>query len=145
MSGRPRSGAKIEYDEGRRLGMVGSVDGDRQAVVEVATQYFESWFRGDSERMRAVLHPALSKRTASEPGASMLSLEEDTADGLVAIVSRGPRTTVEPGQDVTVLDLSKDIAAVKVVSNPFIEYLHLARFGDRWLIVNALYEPGRRS
>ena len=122
--------------------MVDSVDRDRQAVVEVATQYFESWFAGDPQRMRAVLHPALSKRTASEPGAPMLALEEDTADRLVAIVSRGSRTTVEPGQDVTLLDMSKDIAAVKVVSKPFIEYLHLARFGDRWLIVNALYEPG---
>ena len=122
--------------------MVDSVDRDRQAVVEVATQYFESWFEGDPQRMRAVLHPALSKRTASEPGAPMLALEEDTADGLVAIVSRGSPTMVEPGQDVTLLDMSKDIAAVKVVSKPFIEYLHLARFGDRWLIVNALYEPG---
>jgi hypothetical protein len=26
-----------------------------------------------------------------------------------------------------------------VRSAPFVEYLHLARFGDRWLIVNALY------
>jgi hypothetical protein len=31
------SGARIEYDPGRRLGRVGSVDGDRQSVVEVAT------------------------------------------------------------------------------------------------------------
>jgi hypothetical protein len=43
-----------------------------------------------------------------------------------------------------VLDISKDIAAVKVVSKPFIEYLQLGRFGDRWLIVNALYEPGEQ-
>jgi hypothetical protein len=26
-----------------------------------------------------------------------------------------------------------------VRSEPFGEYLHLGRFGDRWLIVNALY------
>jgi Putative lumazine-binding len=122
--------------------MEGSGDLDRQAVVEVATQYFESWFEGDPDRMRAVLHPALAKRTPYEPGASTLTLDEDTAEGMVTIVGRGPRTTVEPGQDVTILDISRDIAAVKVVSAPFIEYLHLARFGDRWLIVNTLYEPG---
>ena len=83
------------------------------------------------------------KRTASEPGATRLSLEEDGADALVDSVKRGPRTNVQRGQDVTVLDVSRDIASVKVVSRPFIEYLHLGRFGDRWLIVNALYEPGR--
>lgn len=123
----------------------GSPDGDRRAVVEVATQYFESWFDGDPDRMREVLHPALAKRTAIEPGASALALDEDTAEGMVAYVGRGPRTDVERAQEVTVLDISKDMAAVKVVSVPFIEYLHLARFGDRWLIVNALYEPGRGS
>ena len=122
--------------------VAGSVAGDRRAVVEVATQYFESWFDGDPERMRAVLHPALSKRTALEPGAPMLTLDEDTADGLVAHVRNGPRPSVERGQEVTVLDIATNIATVKVVSKPFVEYLHLARFGDRWLIVNALYEPG---
>jgi hypothetical protein len=30
-------------------------------------------------------------------------------------------------------------ATVMVQSAPFVEYLHLARFGERWLIVNALY------
>jgi len=42
-------------------------------------------------------------------------------------------------QEVTVLDVFRDIATVMVRSAPFVEYLHLARFGDRWLIVNALY------
>ena len=28
---------------------------------------------------------------------------------------------------------------VELPSEPFVEYVHLARFGDRWLIVNALY------
>ena len=125
--------------------MAGSPEDDRGAVAAVATQYFESWFEGDPDRMRAVLHPALAKRTALEPGAPGLALDEDTAEGMVEIVGRGPRATAEAGQDVTVLDVASDIATVKVVSAPFTEYLHLARFGDRWLIVNALYEPGTRS
>ena len=28
------------------------------AVAAVATEYFQSWFAGDGDRMRAVLHPA---------------------------------------------------------------------------------------
>src|SRR4051812_26743437 len=102
--------------------MAGDPDGDRQAVAAVATQDFESWFEGHPDRMRAVLHPALAKRTALEPGAPSLSLDEDTAEGMVEVVGRGPRTTIERGQDVTVLDVSRDIATVKVVSAPFTEY-----------------------
>jgi hypothetical protein len=120
--------------------MSDATNADRQAVIEVATRYFVSWFEGDVEGMREVLHPALAKRTP-DPHRSELGLDEDTADQMVGWVGRGPRPLDEHGQDVMVLDLSSDIASVKVVSKPFVEYLHLARFGDRWLIVNALYEP----
>ncbi len=39
-----------------------------EAVSRVATEYFQSWFAGDGERMRACLHPALAKRTPEQPG-----------------------------------------------------------------------------
>lgn len=41
---------------------------------------------------------------------------------------------------ITVLDMIDDIASVKLVSEPFIDYLHLAKLHGRWSIVNALYE-----
>jgi hypothetical protein len=33
----------------------------------------------------------------------------------------------------------RDIATVMVCAEPFVEYLHLARFDSRWLIANPLY------
>lgn len=112
---------------------------DIGAVAAVATEYFQSWFAGDGERMRAVLHPALSKRTPEHPGGPELTLEEDTAESMVSDTARGPRTQYEPRQDVHVVDVAGDIAAVVVRSQPFDEYLHLGRFDGRWLIINALY------
>ena len=110
-----------------------------EAVTRVATEYFQSWFAGDGERMRACLHPALAKRTAEEPGAESLVLHEDPTEGLVADTASGEGTGFDPLQEITVLDVFRDIATVMVRSEPFVEYLHLARFGSRWLIVNALY------
>ena len=112
---------------------------DVDAVTAVATEYFQSWFAGDGDRMRACLHPALAKRTPREPGGPLLALHEDPAENLVADTAAGGGTRFDPRQDVTVLDVHRDIATVMVRSEPFHEYLHLARFGDRWLIVNALY------
>jgi hypothetical protein len=111
---------------------------DVTAVTLVATEYFQAWFAGDGERMRAVLHPALAKRALVDPFAS-LELDEDSAEQLITHTAGGGGSKYEPGQEVTVLDLFGDIATVAVRSKPFVEYLHLARFGDRWLIVNALY------
>lgn len=42
--------------------------------------------------------------------------------------------------DVVILDLFKDIASVKVVTPHYYEYLHMAKTGEAWVIVNALYE-----
>lgn len=114
---------------------------DIVAVTAVATEYFQSWFVGDGDRMRAVLHPELSKRTPQHPGGPELTLDEDTAESLTEIAAQGPRTQYEHWQDVHVLDISGDIATVMVRSQPFVEYLHLARFNGRWLIINALYLP----
>ena len=112
---------------------------DVDAVAAVATEYFQSWFAGDGERIRACLHPALAKRTPEQPGAPLLDLHEDPVETLVADTASGEGTGFDPRQQVTVLDVFRDIATVMVRSEPFVEYLHLARFGDRWLIVNALY------
>jgi Putative lumazine-binding len=118
---------------------MGSRSEDVDAVTEVATEYFQSWFAGDGERMRAVLHPALAKRTLAAPGTHSLALHEDSLETLVASTAGGEGTGFVPWQEVTVLDVVGDIATVKVHSEPFDEYLHLARFADGWLIVNALY------
>jgi Putative lumazine-binding len=112
---------------------------DVAAVAEVATEYFQSWFAGDGGRMRACLHPALAKRTQETSGAKTLTLHEDPTEQLVTDTASGEGSRFEPSQEVIVLDVFRDIATVKVRSAPFVEYLHLARFDNRWLIVNALY------
>jgi hypothetical protein len=112
---------------------------DTGAVAAVATEYFQSWFAGDGERMRACLHPALAKRTPRQPGSSLLALHDDPVENLVEDTASGEGTGFDPKQEVTVLNIFRDIATVMVHSEPFVEYLHLARFGDKWLIINALY------
>jgi putative lumazine-binding protein len=119
--------------------MTGEHDADRMAIEAVSTEYFQAWFAGDGERMRATLHPHLAKRRIRSPGTGSLVLHEDPTETLVEDTAAGEGTDFDPKQHVTVCDVSDDIATVVVRSEPFVEYLHLARFDDRWLIVNALY------
>ena len=113
---------------------------DLQAIIQTATEYFQSWFAGDAERMRSVLHPALAKRRVRDPSTGSLDLAEDPAEALIGETASGEGAAFHPRQDVTVLDAFRNMATVKVTSQPFVEYLHLSRFGEKWLIVNALYE-----
>jgi hypothetical protein len=112
---------------------------DVVAVTEVVTEYYQSWFAGDGERMRACIHPALAKRTAEHPGTDSLTLHEDPTETLIVDTASGEGTGFQPVQDVTVIDVFRDMATVIARSEPFVEYVHLARFGDRWLVVNVLY------
>lgn len=41
---------------------------------------------------------------------------------------------------MTVLDVFENAASVKVVATEWIDYLHVARFNGRWVIVNVLWE-----
>jgi hypothetical protein len=62
---------------------------DVDAVTRVATEYFQAWFAGDGEHVRACLHPALAKRTPEQPGSESLLLHEDPTYRLVIDTARG--------------------------------------------------------
>lgn len=114
---------------------------DRQAILRVAADYIESWFEGDPERMRRSLHPDLVKRSLDRGGhAGEPKLETIGADDMVRATGAGRGTKHPRGHDEVILDLYDDMATVKVTSTPYVEYLHVARFGGPWLIVNVLWQ-----
>ena len=111
------------------------------AIGEVARAYLESWLDGDGERMRSALHPMLAKRGLDYgPGASPTGLHHLETAYMIDSAGRGPRPQYGREIEVTILDLADNVASVKVVSEPFVDYLHLAKFEGRWWIVNVLYE-----
>jgi hypothetical protein len=61
----------------------------------------------------------------------------DHADMVAATTARERRGSFE----VSVLDACGDIAVARVLSTDYVDYLHLARFGDRWQMLNFLWQP----
>ena len=112
---------------------------DMTGIVAAVTDYIESWLDGDGERMGRCLHPALAKRAVDDPSSGSLELDEAPHDEMVAAAGRREREPSARAYELTVLDVFDGIATVKLLSAWYMDYLHLARFGDRWLIVNVLY------
>lgn len=53
----------------------------------------------------------------------------------------GTKTPKEQQQeDVTILDVFENSACVKVVASDWVDYLQVAKFNGRWVIVNVLWE-----
>jgi ketosteroid isomerase-like protein len=113
-----------------------SVTTERGEVEAAVTEYFESWFDGDGDRMGRILHPDLCKRRVGDRLAftTREQMIEWTAAG------EGVREGVDRSLDVVVLDVHGDIASVRVRSAVYYEYLHLVRTDDGWKIANALFE-----
>jgi putative lumazine-binding protein len=118
---------------------------DREAVERVVADYYESWFTGDGVRMRAGLHPQLAKRALMPEGEKRLDLDTISAEEMADLAAAGAGTRYPRGHHVDLCDIDGDLASVKVTSAPYVEYLHLARFGERWLIVNILWRRRNES
>jgi hypothetical protein len=119
---------------------------DEEALRDVACEYLESWLDGDGERMRSALSPSLAKRGLDYgPDYKPTGLHHLDAEYMVASAARGPRPQFERTCTITILDVADNIASVKVASDPFIDYLHVAKLDGRWSIVNALYEDRHPS
>ena len=117
---------------------------DTVAIRQTALDYIEGWYEGNAERMERALHPELAKRIVrTNPQNNQSRLDQMSAMSLVQGTRRGggKNTPKERQQkDVAILDVYEGAASVKVIASEWIDYLHLAKFNGRWVIVNVLWE-----
>jgi hypothetical protein len=118
-------------------------EADKAGITAAALDYIEGWYEGNPDRMERALHPDLAKRIVHTNPEGRSSLGQMSAMSLVQGVKRGggKDTPKEKQQkDVTILDVYGNTACVKVIASDWVDYLHIARFNGRWLIVNVLWE-----
>lgn len=119
-------------------------EADAAAIRQTALDYIEGWYEGNAERMERALHPELAKRivrTDSKSGRSGLG-QQSAMTLVLGTRNGGGKTTPKEKQqkDVTILDVFESAASVKVVASDWIDYLHVAKWNGRWVIVNVLWE-----
>jgi Putative lumazine-binding len=118
---------------------------DVDLITRTSRDYIEGWYTADVELMQRCLHPELVKRTIAydaqqetwllRPPTTASMMAEYTRDGGGSDAPEAERTF-----ELTVHDVFRHIACVKVVSRDFMDFIHLAKLNDRWLIVNVLWE-----
>jgi hypothetical protein len=120
-------------------------DADQEQILATARDYIESWLDGDPDRMARALHPDLAKRSIESDGAGGCTVNTLTRDEMVEATREGRGTRYDRPYEATILDGFGDLATVRVFSSVYMDYLHVARCGDRWQIVNVLWQrrPGR--
>lgn len=116
---------------------------DSAAIRATALDYIEGWYEGSAERMERAVHPDLAKRiiNTNQQGRSVLG--HQSAMTLVQSTRRGGGKETPPAQvrkDIRILDIFGNTASVRVDAGTWIDYLHIAKWNGRWVIINVLWE-----
>lgn len=124
-------------------------DAERAAITRPALDYAESYYEGDGAKMERALHPDLAKRLVRTDAQGRSSLDHMSAMRLVQIIRAGSGKSIpaeRQKKDVEILDVyAGKIASLRVEMDGWVDFLHVGKFGDRWLIVNVLWEPKPRQ
>jgi hypothetical protein len=122
--------------------VVADAAADSAAIRATALDYAEGWYAADGARMERALHPQLAKRIVSSDGRSYRLGHMGSAELVSMTSGGGGRDT--PAQrrraDVAILDVYGNVASVRVTMDGWIDYMHMARWDGRWVIVNVLWE-----
>ena len=117
---------------------------EEAAIRATALDYVEGWYTGDAARMERALHPELAKRIVNtNPQNKRSSLGQQSAMTLVQSTRNGGGKDTPPEQmqkDVVILDIFQNAASVRATMSGWIDYMHMAKWNGRWVIVNVLWE-----
>jgi hypothetical protein len=116
---------------------------DSAAIRATALDYIEGWYTGNAERMERAVHPDLAKRIINTDQRGRNVLGHQSAMTLVLNTRRGggkETPFAEQRKDVRILDIFGNTASVRIDAGTWVDYLHVARWNGRWVIVNVLWE-----
>ncbi len=117
---------------------------ERDAILATAMDYGEGWYTADSERMQRALHPELAKRMIyTDPKSGKSRLSDMGAMTLVNYTRAGGGKSADvPSKTsrVVILDIFENAAVAKVIGPQWVDYLQLAKWNGKWVIVNVLWE-----
>jgi len=112
---------------------------DDQKIRSISLDYIEGWYSADTTRMNRALSCHLAKRRIVSP----TEIWHVDKPWMVQATQEGRGKIENPPagkRDITVLDQTDTMASVRIVSEKFVDYLHLAKCDGQWSIINVLWD-----
>lgn len=112
------------------------------AIEATCFDYIDGQLEGNPARVARSLHPDLAKRAVlGETADEKLGLRRMSKEELVTLTKQGALKTPKEqwNRSCRILDVTDSAASVRLETPWFVDYFHMGRFGERWVIVNALW------
>jgi Putative lumazine-binding len=116
---------------------------DSAGIRQAALDYIEGYYEGDGARMERAVHPELAKRIVRVNEQGRYQLGQMSAMTLVLGTRAGggkDTPVAERRKDITIFDIYQNAASAKIYASGWVDYLHLAKWNGRWVIINVLWE-----
>ncbi len=110
---------------------------DSAAIQATVTNYIEGYYAGDAARMQATQHPHYLKHLIH----GNIPMREITGEQMIdAVRGNGPANmpASEKIEQVSVMDISGEIASAKLVTPRWTDYITLAKVDGDWKILSVV-------
>jgi len=110
---------------------------DSSAVHATVTNYIEAYYTGDVHRMEQTLHPHYLKHMIHGD----IPVRERTGTQMVEYVRANNAASIplsERTEQVTVLDVAGTIAAAKLITPGWVDYMTLEKVDGKWKILSVV-------
>jgi len=116
-------------------------------IKKVTLGYIESFFENDSKNMLSYLHPELAKRGISKrKGENKFYFENLSLNKLTEMLKKKKvLPKAQQKNSVLILDVFHHTASVRLKTGypgkmEWIEYIHLSKVDNTWLITNIIWD-----
>ena len=118
---------------------------DSAGVRAAVMDYVEGIYRVDTTRIVRSVRPEMAKRGYYVPrNQTAYTSSPMTYDQLINVTktfnAEGGLNAETAIKQVTILDILNQTASAKLVATWGIDYMHLAKYDGRWMIVNVLWQ-----
>jgi hypothetical protein len=117
---------------------------EKEAVRQAVLDYVEGIYEVDATRIERSVHPELTKRGFFiKKGETAYSSSPMTFQQLVDLAksyNKTGRVPKDAQKEVIVYDILDQTATAKLTAVWGIDYMHLAKYNGKWMIVNILWQ-----
>jgi hypothetical protein len=113
-----------------------------EAIAQAALDYMDGAHAGEAARMERAVHPELNKVTVRGMPTGRDILRKAGATRLIELIraNAAPLPEEERNIELEIFAVREGIAAVKITSSMFYDYLQIADIDGQWKIVNVLWK-----
>lgn len=118
------------------------------AAIRATLDYIEGYYTADPDRVERAIFPDIAKRIPQRGPGGRVRIERMSGIELLNHAKSGDGKKIPAEQqlkEIRILDVFDNIASVRVEASSWVDHMQLAKLGDRWVVVNVLWQLKPRS